>query len=443
MRWTQSLAILLFLVCLGAISLLGSAPKLLHASVESANRDEAGIVIEVAQEFFNNLLKESISRKEWVQDCILDYPIRGWVYTRAQSRAELVAHPSRPLIDLVIDGTTQGCIEARQPPIRVYTDQVTTYSARKRFWLRREGIFSAPSRAHAWTHLTFLGICSNDEYDVDPGFNKLAYDQFVDEKSLLEWITSRRAEDRIVAEVEGKPKLRAGGAAYSAALKRYQELGIQLKALGGSTTCERMTLRISLGSARPPAPPSSSIGPAYLVFHLHEVAINHVLQALLSEHTFSAEGLEDEILRLLSLPASGSASKEKSQFTFVKDRPGDMTFGREDVALNFRFAKVVVGEQRYTNVLVAARYKVQESDGKKVIIPLGKIEVLPLKAGQDIGGDAAYLQGFLRARLLGILPKALASREIRLPGTLEPAGPIVFHAMDVGDGWLSLAWQKK
>lgn len=423
---------------------LGATAALRPGSATELRPAQPAILIDLSDDFLNRLVSETRERKELVSDAVFEVPSQAWMCTSARARAQLVPHPAKALVDLVIDGVSVGRAEGRSAGYRIYSDQTIVFVARKRLWFKTEGFLSAPACAWASTHLKFAGMRSEDNLPVGSLELRQATDEFADKKREAERIASAKAEKRLVDELETQTqvKLVEGNYLYNSRLNAYRALGVDLKVLEGTTTATRMTLKASLASASPPTTPPTLPAPWYFGVRIHESAVNHMVHALLAGRSFPGDRLEEELLRMVLFPEKPAAPLSgKTRITFPPKHAGELRLRPDAVSATVRVAEIVLGEQRFTNIKVHVDVKVYEMDGQKGFGLPDRFEVSSLDSGKEI--ESKELRVFVQTKILGLISRILAYGDTQPPPAFEKAGPFHFTYLDIVDGWILLGWTRK
>jgi len=279
-----------------------------------------------------------------------------------------------------------------------------------------------------------------------PFLSSLAREEFCDEQKLLEYLTAKETIENAIPELENRtiPELQRVNNALASRLKKYEEVGLRVEGLRGQTTADRLTILAKVGAGRPAAPPPEPTADADVAVRVHQTVINHVLERVLAGKTFVGDKSEDEILRLLLTPEKPPAPPVgTARATFTVSNPVKLVLGRDSLDLTLRFTNFVVGKQVFDNIRVEASFPILRSADEKVVSMPKKIDVFPLEAGGPVPEDVGRLTNFLNSRFLATALRVLSFGEIPLPGVAAGTAPMTLQSFDVGDGWLSLAWQRK
>ena len=405
----------------------------------------ANIRIVATGDLMNRLLPASRDEASRIDDYILGVPVWGNSRTRTRLQTRLIPDPQSIRIGMEAWGLVLSDTVASSRNVYMYNEGETGFLVRKLILINHQGVKAKPSVAEAMSQSELIDVES--DYDSIPlvgsWVRKTARRKHAeghdDALSEMEYRVASQAKQTFDREFD--PRLRKGiNGFYHELWKPLDQLGLDPTAVQLSTTEERATGRLRLGSAdqitgfsaRPRA-----LSNSMLSMQFHESAINNGLERLeLDGNTFSLHDLHLHIMTKIgrSVDQVPESMPENVVITFAAKDPIRVHCDDGVVTLTVSVQRITKGSRyKWSNLRISARYGI-ETEGIKAY----------LTRQESIRLEGKKLRTRDQIALRGVFSKLL-SRGTKIPLVPEKISDnprisnLAVNQKQIEDGWIGLA----
>ncbi len=423
--------------------------------------------IRASAEMLAAAIERPVDRTEPVRDLILGTTIRGTGRTTGQLSVKLVPDPKHAVFDAIFHGTTKSRTVGYNGPVRIYSNGVTSFGARKRMWLSAEGLAALPTDSKAKTRNRIDRICSNRGRQI---VEKIAWRRARSQQQTAERIASRHAEgrfnERLDQEVAGT--IDRTNTSFD---KKIRQPLLQRKLfpqrLDFSTTQEAIHIvgltaepsQLGAPGKPPELPPECD-----LAVRLHESMINNMAITALAGTLIREETVLDALRRMEASPevldrARSMEGEPPWKIAFERLRLGgseaavpiSVKFADNRFVVTVRGSGYYRGSQSLPAMNMRAEYKFEQTERGFKAKRQG-----PLQVTRPDGAFAGPNGVVLRRRFEGLFKNEILIEEIdmkvssdRADGGVADGGAVEKRTIRMRpvqciceNGWLALAWRR-
>ncbi|MGD9635807.1 MAG: hypothetical protein AB7U97_21170, partial [Pirellulales bacterium] len=457
---------------LDVLSGLGQANELVSAVREKYSQPNAFVVVSTG--LLRDAAAKPIDRRDPITDVILGTNIRGDGRTTGNVTLRTLPSEDKAVIELDTRGRVVSNNVGHNGPAVIRSTGYTNFDAEVTVELSDNKFVAFPARVNASTSSALHSVSKagggmGRRVVANVGMQKAREKQGQANRIAADHAETRIAR-RMTDEIDGK---------LAKAWKRYQDdYRLPLVRSGAApqyarfsttddslnyTTTQATGSQLAAASAPPAAPVDSD-----LVARLHESAINNYTAAILGGATLSelkpGEGTKADV----NLPkflkdawknrmdekadAAADADFEAWSLTFRRDRPVTVNFGDGKMVLTLHIAKLVSGEDTFDRWDVTATYTPELADGGVTLTRDGELTVLPTGFDPE-KGQLSSRQVAVRSNLTKVLtersdrgrgiPQTIKVKQLEPKDDFAHVGPLPVTTFASGDGWLTVAWDRK
>ena len=428
---------------------IGQAEKLVEAVYEDYRRPN--LFLGASDRLIAEGMSREIDQEEPITDCILGMSISGDGHTTGRIDVELIPNGEEAIIQMTMKGRTVSDNVGSRGVVRVYSDGVTTFEAKKRFIVNAEEIRTEPATCEAVTDSTVKGVRATNGMRL---VEKIARKRVYQNLSRGEWIGARHAEERISRRFneQAKALLAEANASY---VNRFRhplwqrglfpnELLIASAETGLAATVLQAEANQLAALGVPPQLPAGHD----LTLRLHESFVNNLASEALAGRTLN----EEQVLAMLKdtmgkIPEHFKAEEgeEPWSITFAAGQPLVLRFDDNGFTIKLAIDGFTRGDSDYPGMDITAHYKIEKTgDGFKAVRQ-GEVTILP--PGFEVGKDTRLsirqqtLRELIGRRFDKMFRQEIVSEPLELPGKWKKLGKLPLSHWQTVDGWIMTTWK--
>lgn len=454
---------------------MGQATELIAAIRDEFAEPNAFMTISV--ELVRAAAEEPIDRNDPVSDVILGTRINGTGHTTGSITVRAAPSDDAATIELSTEGHTVSQNVGRNGPAVIRTTGYTDFTATKQVEFSDAEFRSPPAAVEAKT--------TSDIHSVRKAGGGIGSGRVASEgmsrarqsQSRANAISADHAEDRIRQRIDEEvgDKLRDGRKRYEDTyrdpLARHGDLPDHILFRTTSDDVIIEATQANRGQLAASTPPPALPPDRDVVVRLHESAVSNYWATFLGGATASeTEPGQDGAKFDVKLPQwmkdawqrkktdqeqgaeAGDAPFKSWSLTFRHVRPLSVDFADNQMRLTIHLARLVSGDDEFTNWDVTGVFTPQLQNGGAVLRRDGELIVLP--TGFDTErGQLSSRQVAVRSNLSSVLnersaqgrgfPSQIEFAELEPTGALEKVGPLALTELKSGGGWITLAWNRQ
>ncbi len=415
---------------------------------------------------------EPINRREPIRDCILGTSIRSDAHTTGSVGVATIPSEDKAVIEFISEGRTRSRNVGDNGPAVIRSTAYTDFTATKRVELSDAEFSATGSRSRATTDTHFHSISKRGGGLGSRIVSNVGWKRARQNERRAESIAADHAEDRIDRRFneELNQEVREARQRYEDEYRRpLERRGAVPKHIRFSSDKDSVNLEVAQASASQlgaaGAPPEAPTGHD-MSMRLHDSAVNNYSAHLLGGATASETEPGQDLKFDVKLPdwMKDAWKKRKTEATeepadaapfkpyslrFRDGRPLSVDFTEGKVELTIHISRLKSGDQTFANWDVTGTYTPELADGGIILRRDGDLEMLPA----DFKGSLSSRQVAERSNLEKELnarsaqgrgfPKSVEFEALQPEGNLKNAGPLEFNQFNAGEGWLTVAWDRR
>jgi hypothetical protein len=416
----------------------------------SASAGEPNLLAEVGIDFANAAVGQSAVKQEPIRDRERRAIITGCGISSTRVSIEFVPNAVCGQANLVLDGTLDAQLRARQGKIDVFTHGVAHFRGKKCVWIDGCNIGWGRACVDVSPHLDFCDV--QTRYCLlDPVMRRVAtrfYFRNEDRShETFAWKTRRNVSWQFNREADAElcKQARAYRSDFLGGLDKNK---MRPQELRFATTVDRLMVRARLEGAAPadwaPVPPVE--GRPDVAIRLHQSLLNNAAAILVADKTRTGADLENDVNALLGpigkKVALDPEDKEQFTVTFAPGLPIETNFSDGKIKIMIRTKGFVSGDRVVSDpFLIEALYDLQRVGAGLELNRQGEVSVQPpdVAAGRrEISAREVTLSVLLRKRFNKLMPDKVAVEKIELPGELKKVGNLQPTQATSERGWLTV-----
>lgn len=430
------------------VEMIGQAEMLLAAIDENYRRPN--LLLSASHNFVAAGMSREIDREEPITDCILGMYIRGDGRTTGTLTVETIPNGGEAIIEMLMEGRTESKNVGSRGAVRVYSDAITTFTARKRIFVNGDEIHSEPATCEAECDTTITGICATNGMRL---VENVARKRVSQNFCQAQWIAARHAEDRVCRQFDAQAEelLAEANQSYADSFREPlwqrglfpNKMQIASTDSGIDVTALAAEADQLAASSEPPQAPASD-----LALRMHESFVNNLAAEALAGRTLG----EEEMLSMLKdalgrVPEHFQAEAGEAPWaiTFAAKQP--LVFIAKDNGFTIvihtdAFAR---GDSEYPGMDITAVYKIEKTaDGYKAVRQ-GEVSILP--PGFEVGKDTRLsvrqqtLRELIGRRFDKAFRKEIIPEPLELTGRWKKLGKLPLSHWQTADGWIITTWK--
>ncbi|HLA84996.1 MAG TPA: hypothetical protein VJL29_09390 [Thermoguttaceae bacterium] len=405
----------------------------------------ANLRVEATESFLNRTIPERLPEYAPVRDTILGNPVRGQSLTAADVAVRLIPDPSRIRLALEISGEVAALTSSKNGPAVFQNTSESRYRAIKPIELSVDGLTLQPAEVDEVNNVTRLQRLQTS-FDGIPILGALVQNVARAQHDMKRYDVRREVERKVAAratqKIDDEASERLGEASNrlrQRVLEPMHGLSLGPHMIEASTTEERLTMRLRVGSARQlgahtprPKSPEDSL----LSVQVHQTAMNNLVERLtLDGKTFTLAELRLHLARRLNLSEIEETSDENDdvRITFADKDAVRITCDKDQVTIDLSVAELSRGSRVWQDFEVRACYRPRVEGLSAELVRDG---VVRLPGGHVRSNAQIPLRGIFSKVFSKNKNYQLVPDRIRESRKMED---LAVTQMTIEDGWVALA----
>lgn len=383
-----------------------------------------------------------------VRDYILGTDIRGNGHMVGKVTVELVPSDDSAMFDTMLSGVVNSRTVGQNGPATIYSNGATAINGRKRIVINDQGFASYPATAAARTNTLVTGIGGSGIVQ------RVASRKVGEQKSQGERIAADHAADRARLRMDKQINEQMAEAHFNFQNKVRNPLlrRRELPEMKFRSTTDNLLFDMLAANrnqiAASTAPPAINVEND-LAVQVHETTINNLAASLLGGVTLEEEELQKRVVEMRgSLPDSLKSDEERDPWsiTFARNQPVSVKIGDDALQITIRGQRYTSGDQEFRAMNVTANYKIALTEPNEQgirgikLVRQGELVIVPPGEPRRLSGREITLRTLLEKRFGKLFEPEVVYDGLILPGRWREAGILDTKQLDVGGGWIALAW---
>ncbi len=396
-------------------------------------------------------MSREIDRDEPITDCILGMNIRGDGHTAGKITAEMIPNGDEAIIEMLMEGRTESQNVGSRGAVRVYSDNLTTFTAHKRVIVNGGEIRSEPATCDAQCDSTITGICATNGMRL---VENIARNRVRQNLSRAEWIAARHAEQRVCRQFDSQAVelLAEANESYDARFRQpIWQRGLfpnQLRIASTDSGIDVTVLGAEADQLAALSPPPQVPESSDLALRMHESFVNNMAAEALAGRTLGEEemlSMLKDVLGRVPEHFQADAGEKPWAITFAQKQPVVLRCDDDGFTIVISVDAFARGGSDYPGMDITAKYKIEKTaDGYKGVRQ-GEVSILP--PGFEVGKDARLsvrqqtLRELIGRRFDKAFRKEIIPEPLKLTGRWEKLGKLPLTNWRTADGWIVTTWK--
>jgi len=396
-------------------------------------------------------IEDVVSKNSKIRDNILGTSTTSNVRSNGKITVRLIPDESRSVLEMQLEGQALASTVGRNGSVTIYTTSSTSLSARKQIWIDAEGFDSSRATANCQTRTKVTSISAPSQI-----VRRAAQQRVASSKRQAESIASRRAEQRLIEEVDrkaGEMLVKSNDSYLEKIRQPLERLGgfpslLQFRTTDSDLLVQMLQANESQLAASSDPPPLN--GQFDLSVRIHESLFNNMAQSVLGGTTLTDVRAIELAERLTGKVPEGleiQSDEEPWSITFSRNTPPITAEFRDGtLKITIRGRKFTSGDQALKAWDISVAYKIETGAEGLRLVRQGEVLIQPRDFDQrqqkTLSVAETSAKRLLTRKFSQMFTEEREFEGFELPGQWKKAGKLKLVQADSHDQWLTFGWAK-
>lgn len=413
---------------------------------------QPNFLVDLSQNFTDDVLVRPIDRTEPVTDCIMGTAISGCGRTIGDVRLDFAESPDRAVINALMSGVNHSKTVGHNRSALIYSTGQTALSSQQTLFLTEDGLVAGPVRASAKVNNRITGFGSTKGGIVGKIVAKIAAKKAPQQQGQATAIAQQHAKQRLVNSLDKEIKelvtksQREWQNKVRLPMRRFD---VEPQEMVFSTTEDSLRLRILQeggGRLAATSAPPKIAGNAGLGIRLHASLIENASQQAVAGRTFDRDRIDDLLRNQLGLKLKERNELDEVPFsiTFAEQDPISLVFDDDRFSVTVRAAGFTSDGKPLEAMHITTHYTLSVDKSGLKLTRDGDFEIYPpgfVRGGvKKLSLQQTSLRTLLKKKFDKALPIEITPEGVELE---DGRGTLIVGHVKAHDGWLSLGLETK